>query len=91
VDKMSSLPGEDLIRRGLEDLAQGKETLESLLVSIGASRIRQGGIDVPEEWPEANDRLYLLLSELHGNDAHSEYNSLLRRLNAFASALERAR
>jgi hypothetical protein len=85
---MSSLPGEDLIRRGLEDLAQGKETLESLLVSIGASRIRQGGIEVPQELLDAEHRLYMLLSHQHGDDAHSQYNSLLRRLVSFEQALE---
>jgi hypothetical protein len=33
-DPEPALPGEDLIQRGLEDLAAGVESVESLLVSI---------------------------------------------------------
>ena len=44
---LSALPGGDLIERGLADLASGRETTESLLVSIGAPRLRTGGIVLP--------------------------------------------
>ena len=36
-----ALPGADLIRDGLRDLAMGNETIESLLVLIGAPRLRR--------------------------------------------------
>jgi hypothetical protein len=36
------LPGADLIERGLADLARGVESVESLLVSIGAPRLHRG-------------------------------------------------
>jgi len=36
---LSTLPGGDLVERGLADLAEGRETAESLLVSIGAPRL----------------------------------------------------
>jgi hypothetical protein len=40
------LPGEDLVQRGLEDLAVGVESVESLLVSIGAPRLAALGLPV---------------------------------------------
>jgi hypothetical protein len=41
-DPEPALPGEDLIQRGLEDLAAGVESVESLLVSIGPMRPNLG-------------------------------------------------
>jgi hypothetical protein len=47
---------------------------------------------VPEPRPPVGDpvshALYDYLSERYGADAYSRYNSLLRRLASFASALE---
>ena len=77
------LPGADLIREGLTDLERGVESVESLLVSVGAPRLRGLGISVPEPLPEAESRLYELLSERHGDAAHSRYNALIRRLVSF--------
>lgn len=37
---MDGLPGEELITKGLADLARGEETVESLLVSIGGPKLR---------------------------------------------------
>lgn len=82
------LPGEDLIRRGLVDLTGGKVTPEALLVSIGAYRLRRAGLDVPAALPDADHRLYRILAEEFGNDAHSKYNGLLRRLISYEQALE---
>jgi hypothetical protein len=83
-----ALPGADWIRSGLADLAQGRETEAALLVSIGAGRLRDGGLDVPPGLPDPEHRLYRLLSEKHGDDAHSQYNALIRRLVSFERALE---
>ena len=81
-------PGEDLIRQGLDDLARGEESEAALLVSIGASRLRRAGLEVPPGLPRAEHRLYLLLARRHGDDAHARYNALIRRLVSFEQALE---
>jgi hypothetical protein len=77
------IPGEDLVQKGLQDLELGVETVESLLVSIGAPRLRSLGISVSEPFPEPEARLYELLSRQHGEAAHSRYNALIRRLVSF--------
>jgi hypothetical protein len=80
----ANLPGADLIRKGLLDLALGRESQESLLVEIGASRLRRLGfdVDVPRrELPE--HELFLRLSAEDADRAHSRYNALLRRLASF--------
>ena len=84
----SALPGGDLIERGLEDLEGGRETAESLLVSIGAPRLGAGGIVLPR--PPIGDpehRLYDLLAAEDGDAAHGRYNALVRRLVSFERAL----
>lgn len=86
-----NLPGADLVTSGLRDLAEGRETLEALLVSIGAPRLRQAGLDVPTAVPDPEHRLYRLLAKEHGDDAHGQYNALLRRLVSFERALECAK
>jgi hypothetical protein len=40
------LPGADLVEQGLEDLAKGLVTEESLLVTAAAPRLRSLGLDV---------------------------------------------
>ena len=82
-----ALPGADLIKQGLSDLHEGKETISALLVSIGAPRLRTLGIQVPDNfshWPE--HRLYDLLAKDDSDSAHSRYNAYLRRLVSFERA-----
>jgi hypothetical protein len=81
------LPGRDLIDQGLSDLANGEETAAALLVSIGAPRLRQLGVSVPDAFPSGEHRLYVLLSQSDPDSAHSRYNALLRRLVSFERAL----
>lgn len=82
-------PGEDMIEKGLADLEAGRETIESLLVSIGASRLRSAGIDVPSAaFRTPEHRLYKLLCLKYDNAAHSKYNALIRRLVSFERAAE---
>jgi hypothetical protein len=81
-----ALPGEDVVQQGIDDLVRGDETIESLLVSIGAPRLRRLGFEVAETLPEPESRLYRLLSEQHGDAAHSRYNALVRRLVSFERA-----
>ena len=83
----SALPGADLLARGLHDLAQGRESPESLLVSIAATRLRRLGVDVPPAFDDADLRLYRLLERDDPDAAHGRYNALLRRLVSFERAL----
>lgn len=84
---MSALPGEDLVRKGLEDLEKGLETAEACLVSIGAPRLATLGFDPgPMAIPMAEHRLYELLARDDSDTAHSRYNALIRRLVSFERA-----
>ena len=85
------LPGHDLIAQGLEDLAAGVETTEALLVSIGAPRLRELGIQVRDPIPGSEHLLYAFLSRTDPDSAHSRYNALIRRLVSFERALACAR
>ena len=81
---LAALPGADLVRKGLRDLHLGQESNESLLVEIGASRLRQLGYEIersPREFPA--HQLFLRLAEEDPRRAHSQYNALLRRLASF--------
>jgi hypothetical protein len=51
--------------------------MEALLVSIGAPRLRGLGLSVARSIPDPEQRLYRLLSERHGDAAHSPYNALV--------------
>ena len=84
---MSSLPGEELIAKGLADLARQEETQESLLVSIGSPRLRSLGVSLAAPFEDAEHRLYALLGREHGNNAHGQYNALVRRLVSYERAL----
>ncbi len=80
-------PGEDLVTKGIQDLKEGRETIESLLVSIGAPRLRQLGMKVPENtFSTPEHRLYFRLSAENSDGAHSRYNALIRRLVSFERA-----
>jgi hypothetical protein len=83
------LPGGDLVRDGLRDLAAGCESDASLLVSIGAPRLRRLGVAVPAHIPAAPEhRLYARLAAVDPLAAHSRYNALIRRLVSFERAAE---
>ena len=82
----TDLPGHDLIAQGLDDLVAGAETAAALLVSIGAPRLRQLGLQVADPIPGSEHRLYELLRRNDPDSAHSRYNALLRRLVSFERA-----
>ena len=91
MSELENLPGGDLIRAGLRDAAAGVESVESLLVEIAASRLRESGLPVPAMRPatlDAEIRLHRLLAKTHGDDAYGRYNALLRRLVSFTRALD---
>ena len=82
-------PGEELIDQGIADLKEGLETVPSLLVSIGATRLKRAGLAIPDNtFDNPEHRLYFLLCDLYGNGAHSKYNSYIRRLVSFERAAE---
>ncbi len=82
------LPGAEIVTLGLADLARERETVEALLVAIGAPRLRLGGIDVPAHHIEAPEhRLYTRLEADDEASAHGRYNAFIRRLVSFERAL----
>ena len=86
LSRRSGLPGSELIAQGLADLEAGVESVESLLVSIGAPRLGQLGIPVPHPTAEAEHRLYALLNASDSDGAHARYNALVRRIVSFQRA-----
>jgi len=88
---LENLPGYELVSKGVDDLARGASSREALLVSIDASRLREGGIPIPprERLPsEPELQLYRLLCRERPEDAYSFYSSLLERLISFEFALD---
>jgi hypothetical protein len=84
------LPGHDLVRDGLADLAGGRETAAALLVAMAAPRLTALGFDVPAGGGDRpSHRLYDLLAD-RGDGAHSQYNALVGRMTSFARAAEHA-
>ena len=84
-----SLPGNELIESGVEDLREGRETVAALLVAVGAPRLKRLGINLPDSLPENPEhRLYDLLEREGSDSAHSRYNALIRRLVSFERAAE---
>ena len=81
-----SLPGADLVEQGLRGLAAGAVSVESLLVSLSAPRLRALGMSVPAPHADAEVRLYRLLAVQHGAGAHGRYNALIRRIASFQRA-----
>ena len=86
--ELTSLPGHELVLAGLDDLANGVESQEALLVSIGAPRLLRAGIDVPEPLASPEHRLYERLAAEDSDSAHGRYNALVRRLVSFERAAD---
>jgi len=83
-----ALPGADLIRAGLRDIRDGVESIEALLVLVGAPRLRRIGFDVPDTPYFPEDRLYEKLAAQDSDSAHGRYNALIRTLVSFERAAE---
>jgi hypothetical protein len=77
-----------LIEAGLLDLAGERETIEALLVSIGAARLSAAGCDVAEAFSDPEHRLYALLARQDPDSAHGRFNALVRQLDSYARATE---
>ena len=86
------LPGGQDVDCGLAALAAGEETVESLMVSLAAPRLRREGVPLPGNViADADHRLYRLLERSEGDLAHARYLARLRQLESFANACGSAR
>lgn len=87
----NDLPGAEIATAGLPDLKAGRQTIHSLLLTIGAHRLNEAGLTIPVHTEQGNhpeDRLYELLGQQHDLEAHSQYNAWIRRLVSFERAME---
>jgi hypothetical protein len=86
----TGLPAQQIIRKGIDDLGNNVESIESLLVQIGWPRLKFLGAPIKQSWRDidADRRLYSRLYLSDGHEAHSQYKSLLRQLSSFARAFE---
>lgn len=85
------LPGGAMVDAGLADLAAGKASVESLVVSLAAPRLRREGVPVGPIHTDPEDRLYALLWQTDGDLAHARYLAYLRQAASFADACRQAR
>ncbi len=84
----STLPGGELIRKGLEDLDHETMSVEALLVLVGAPRLENLGLRVRKTGQSPEDLLYDTLAQQDPDSAHSRYNALIRVLVSFERAAE---
>jgi hypothetical protein len=87
-DALASFPGADLVDKGMHDLESGRESVEALLVSIGAHRLSALGLEPSAVLASPEHRLYALLAAEDSDSAHARYNALVRRLVSFERAVE---
>jgi hypothetical protein len=80
------LPGGDIVDAGLNHLAAGIESPQSLAVSLAAPRLRREGVPVGATLPDPEDRLYALLSNTQGDLAHARYLAWLEQMASFSDA-----
>ena len=85
-DRHSALPGYEIVDEGIRDLHAGRETLNSLLVSMAVEKLEKLGYSVSAPHSDPELRFYRRLVELFGDGAHSKYNAYRRRLVSFLRA-----
>lgn len=86
------LPGGEIVDAGLDALAAGEVTAESLVVSLAAPRLRREGVPLSDSvLPDADLRLYRLLERTNGDLAHARYLAYLRQVASFADSCSAAR
>ena len=86
------LPGAELVRAGISDLAAGRATPEAALVRMARPRLRSIGFEIPDtrdDEPAGHARYGMLAAE-DSATAHSRYNALVNRMVSFARAAEHA-
>ncbi len=86
------LPGAELVRAGISDIAAGRETPEAALVRMARPRLRAIGFEIPDAPGDepAGHALYGILAAEDPATAHSRYNALVNRMVSFARAAEHA-
>jgi hypothetical protein len=84
----TALPGAELVEEGLADLRARRETIASLLVSIGAARLTAAGFEVESPFENPEHRLYALLAREEADSAHGRFNAHIRRLVSFERGAE---
>ena len=83
------LPGADIVGDGIAALERGERTVEALLVSLAAARLRDIGLNIPKAADAvAEPNLALYEAVRHAGGDHFDYNALLGRLSSFADAAE---
>lgn len=90
-DWIAGFPGEELLRRGLDDFRFHRRTIPACLVGIARTRLLRAGLisgATNDDLIEPELQLYRLLRQEKG-DAYSRYNALLRELVSFEMALDR--
>lgn len=85
------LPGGEIVDAGLDDLAAGKASRESLVVSLAAPRLRREGVPVGDTLADPEERLYASLAAADPELAHARYGAWIRRMVSFADACRSAR
>jgi hypothetical protein len=85
------LPGGEMVDTGLKHVADGTVSVESLLLSLAAPRLRREGVPVGSVQSEPEDRLYELLLAEAGDLAHARYAAHLQQIASFADACQLAR
>ena len=80
-----------MVDEGLADLASGRTSVASLLLSLAAPRLRREGVPITDAEPDPELRLYRLLSSKEGDLGYARYNAHLRLIVSFADACSVAR
>jgi hypothetical protein len=92
VTMFEGLPGWEIVGPGLDDLANGRQTIAAELVSSASDALRQRGLIVAGSPPSDGESLYrLIVADVGEPRAHGRYNALRRRLASFLRASARAR
>jgi hypothetical protein len=82
------LPGGEAVDVGRGDLAAGRESVESLMVSLASARLNREGVPLPAtRIADPEMRLFRLLERSSGGLAHARYLACLRQMSSFADAV----
>lgn len=84
------LPGGDFLIQGIEDIKNSRATISAYLILIGSPRIQLYGIEIPKNKDftgSPEHKLYEILENENPAHAHSQYNSLIRKLVSLERAL----
>lgn len=86
---LSTMPGVEMILKGIEDKQNGHATVELYLVEIASPLLVKAGL-IDEVATSIDDeiKLYNLLNTSGETNAYGKYNSLMRRLASFEACLK---